>query len=257
MADNNNPIPADSVQTRAKLGTNIVYFALGAVTVLGVGAMAAIAFAPDKETASSIKDLLSTLLPVLGTWVGTVLAFYFSSENFSEAQRQTRDLVRQLTPEQKLQETPAMEAMIPLEGPNTSKLVLDRAPNTILLTELIQTHFNATGRNRLPVLDTKGAVKFVLHRSLIDKYLSEHLMANEGARSPLQASLQDLLTDQEYQKIAAAFETVGRTDSLHLAKQKLDSIRECADVFVTEDGTRRGRAIGWITNVIIAERAKV
>lgn len=256
MADNNNSIPAESVQTRAKLGTNIVYFALGAVTVLGVGAMVAIAFAQDPATASSIKDLLSTLLPVLGTWVGTVLAFYFSSENFSEAQRQTRDLVRQLTPEQKLQETSAMEAMIPLEGPNTAKLVLDRTPKDILLTDLLQS-FNSTGRNRLPVLDTKGAVKFVLHRSLVDKYLSAHMMANEGARSPLQASLQDLLMDPEYQKMATAFEAVGRGDSLIVAKQKLDSIRECADIFVTEDGSKKGKAIGWITNVIIAERARV
>jgi hypothetical protein len=37
--------------------------------------------------------VFATVLPVLATWVGTILAFYFGSENFRQAAQSTRDAI--------------------------------------------------------------------------------------------------------------------------------------------------------------------
>ena len=84
---------------RAKIGRRIVYFALTVLGLLGLAAIGAASFSKN-ESFGQVKDILGMLLPVLGTWVGTVLAFYFSKENFIAAAQQTSNLVRQLTPEQ-------------------------------------------------------------------------------------------------------------------------------------------------------------
>ena len=252
MPNLNSLIPQDTSQLRAALGLHIVYFSLAVVGVLGTVAVIALIFNP--EAAASIKDMLSTLLPVLGTWVGSVLAFYFTKENYSEAARQTVDLVRELTPEQKLEQTLAGDVMIAMDDAGTSKMLLDRQLAAIPLVEILQV-CNKVGRNRLPLLDGKGVLKFLIHRSLIDKFITEQMLA--GNANAAQLSLHDLLSNPDCLKMARAFETITRDDNLTTAKHKIDSIPECSDVFVTEDGTRNSRATGWITNVIIAERATI
>ena len=60
----------------------LVIAAIAALTILG-----AIVIANDKsEALTSLKRLL----PVMATWVGTVLAFYFGGENFESASKQVR-----------------------------------------------------------------------------------------------------------------------------------------------------------------------
>ena len=42
------------------------------------------------------------LLPVIGAWVGAVLAFYFGNENFDAASKSAANLVSELSPREKL-----------------------------------------------------------------------------------------------------------------------------------------------------------
>ena len=51
------------------------------------------------------KYVFGVLLPVIGTWIGTVLAFYFGQVNFEAASRSAA-IVRQLSPREKLQAEP-------------------------------------------------------------------------------------------------------------------------------------------------------
>jgi hypothetical protein len=43
-----------------------------------------------------------TLLPLWGTWIGTVLAFYFGKANFEAATQSYKDAIKTLTPEEKI-----------------------------------------------------------------------------------------------------------------------------------------------------------
>ena len=72
----------------------VITFSFSVIGALGVVAIIAIAFGDEKKV-SAIKDILSILLPVIGAWAGTVIAYYFSRENFESATKSTRSLVPQ------------------------------------------------------------------------------------------------------------------------------------------------------------------
>jgi len=95
----NDPTRAE-LAARANIGKNVIYFALTTVGVLGLAAILAALLIrkadpgmADKQVAL-IRDTFTMLLPVFDTWVGTVLAYYFSRENFAEAAKQTANLVK-------------------------------------------------------------------------------------------------------------------------------------------------------------------
>ena len=61
------------------------------------------------KNSANAKEILNILLPVLGTWVGTVIAYYFSKENFESANRSVKEMVKQLTPMEKLKSIAAKD----------------------------------------------------------------------------------------------------------------------------------------------------
>src|SRR6185437_8623600 len=57
------------------------------------------------------KTVFNTLIPMFGTWVGTVIAFYFARENYETAAKATKDLVGQLG-DDRLKQIPVKDAWI-------------------------------------------------------------------------------------------------------------------------------------------------
>jgi len=264
---NTNTDPNSShaeLAARADIGKNVIYFSLATVGILGLAAISAAVFLGDGDKDVGIadkrfalvRDTFTMLLPVLGTWVGTMLAFYFSRENFAEAAKQTANLVKQLSPEQKLEQIPVVEAMISLEDMTAVKYTLSKPEDKVKLWEdIVEGVFNKYDKNRLPILDDAGRVKYVIHRSIIDKFIAEKAISGDTDAKSL--SLSDMIASDNYGQVAAAFGAVGKTTKLIAVKQQIDGNPNCSDVFVTEDGTKNSRAVGWITNVIVAEKAKL
>jgi hypothetical protein len=246
---------------RIKIGQWIVLFALGTIGLLGLAAFGTIALISksgthNNESFNQVKDILGLLLPVLGTWVGTVLAFYFSKENFVAAAQQTSNLVRQLTPEQKLEVIPVEQVMLLIASPQTLKLTLSKKEEEIKLkTDILDTLLPEGSKNRLPCIDPEGKIRYILHRSLIEGFISKQALS--GGSNLADLTLKDLLASDQILGIATAFGTVGQTAKLNAVKALMDGNSLCSDVFVTVDGTKNGKAIGWITNVIVAENSKI
>lgn len=252
------PMDTEAI-ARSKIGRHVTYFALGATTVLGFTAILVALFTTGTDLEKRfnyVKDVLTILLPLIGTWVGTVLAFYFSKENFTAAAQQTANLVRQLTPEQRLQSIPVDEVMIDMLSDKTVKLPLtaDRGPEKLkLIADIVDAILEKEQRNRLPIVDQAGKVLYVLHRSYIDKFLVRR--AQDPTTPIANVTLKDLLADKDLQSVFQAFATVGRDARLIAVKQAMDGNTNCSDAFMTEDGTKGSRAIGWVTNVIVREKS--
>ena len=236
---------------RKSLGRTIIYFSLGVVAVLGITAIIAVA-ASSKESSAAVKDILSLLLPVISVWVGTILAFYYGKENYETAAKSTADLVKQLTPEEKLKSIPAKSVMIPIE--KASKLILDKPEDQMKLSDIIK-RLDTEKKKRLPIMDTNGCIKFIAHRSTVDQFIVQKAFAGKQLT---ELTLKDLIDDKDYHNIlTAGFGTINPSASLADAKILIDKIDLCLDVFITEDGTAQTKVIGWITNVIITEQARV
>lgn len=262
MVDNtqtpSNSLSEAEAIARSKIGRQVTYFALTTTFLLGFTAImvALLSKEADKERFVYVKDILTIILPLVGTWVGTVLAFYFSRENFVAAAKQTADLVRQLTPEQRLQSIAVTDVMLDMSAATTLKLTLptsEEATKIKIKADVVEALLEKNKRNRLPILDSTGKVLYVVHRNYIDQFLVKR--AEAGGTQVADATLQDLLDAEGLKAIFQAFAIVGKDARLIAIKQSMDGNPNCSDAFVTEDGTNGSKAIGWITNVMVQEKS--
>jgi hypothetical protein len=96
--DDSKPQINDWKSARTWLAIGLPVASLLAVTILSIVII-------NREDASdkgaAAQNVLHTVLPLVGTWVGTIIAFYFTKENFEAATRSVTDMARQLTSTEK------------------------------------------------------------------------------------------------------------------------------------------------------------
>jgi hypothetical protein len=192
--------------------------------------------------------VFNTLVPMFGTWVGTVIAFYFARENFAEATKSTRELVGQLG-DDRLKQIPVKEVWIPVDKIEAAELPAN-GPAGVSIDKLREM-LELKKFSRAPVWDANKVIKYILHESLIFKYLVRF-----KDRPQTGQTLEHLLTEAEYTKLATAIAFVGASATLADAKKAMDSNPDCQDVFVTTTGQASAPVAGWITNVVIAKSSK-
>src|SRR5436190_6847806 len=97
--------PLDDAGTRARLAIVVV-----SLSLIGIALASAIAliFATAPDRPEMARLVFASVLPLLGTWVGTVLAFYFVRENLQAATESTMRLTGRIQPG-----TPVEQVMIP------------------------------------------------------------------------------------------------------------------------------------------------
>jgi hypothetical protein len=262
-----NDKPEGDSRFRIALARTVTTWALVAILAIAaliilVAGINAIRF-PQKEQRDQFFDIakyiLGVLLPVIGAWVGTVLAFYFGQVNFEAASRSAANLVRQLSPREKLQAKPADQAMMKINEVTTFKIPSDKTEADIKIRELIDKGFEkdkSHPRQRLPILYAEGKGKYVLHRSTIDAFVAPKKRPPDVDESTL--SLKDLLEDAKLKDyIVNSFLPLAPNATLADAKDLLDKNPQCLDILVTQDGTKNGTVVGWITNVMVLNAATI
>jgi hypothetical protein len=213
------------------------------------------------------KFVFGAILPLLGTWVGAVLAHYFQKENLATATQSIADLAKTVSNTGKLSSLAAKDFMI---GPGkiiTLPAALQgQKDDQILLSDIIA-HLKTNKRDRIPLFaDNKGsgAAKCVIHLSKVEKYLADKAL-NAGGQNLTTLKLADLLTDAQLAPMfKSSFSLVKESATLAEAKAAMDSMTSapgvpgnCYDIFVTATGSASEPILGWITNDIINENAKV
>jgi hypothetical protein len=216
-----------------------------------------IAYQPGDEGLDRARDILqfifSSLLPLWGTWIGTVLAYYFAKENFESANKQVRELVTQVTSAtERLNTVRVTEVMMPFEKIKKVDVPVDKDPDTLVIDELYKTLTKDNVRRALIFKSRK--IVYVLHKSL----LSDFLFRNPGPAKSL--TIKEMKADGD-KDIQNAFTngvcTVSKSATLLDVKNLMDNLAGCQDVFVTGNGKRDEEVLGWISNVDIMEKLKV
>jgi hypothetical protein len=232
---------------REWLATIVVVVSLVAVALLG-------GISIRKGDAGAAKDILTMILPMIGTWVGTVLAFYFGKEQLEAATRSVTAIARELTPEEKLRSMKVTTKMIP----RTDACVFTQEPSKLMLLEAIKVLDNDKKGNRLPILTIRGQPLYVIHRSIVDRFISKNAAAGK-TRDELNAlTLDDLLNDPDFKDLTkSTFAVVPDTATLADAKRAMESLTWCQDVFVSHTGSADDPIVGWITNSIIEANSRV
>lgn len=236
----------------------------------------------SRLTTQATKDmtqlLLTAVLPLFGTWVGTVLAYFFSREGFEAASRAQLQLIEQMSPMDRLRQFKVVNRMVKRADMNVLQLTETEMndPRAVPFSRLID-HFKDPKTTRLPILGTDDRFFCLVHRSLKDRFIAleaeasaarsepvdlakltlKHLldMANQKKATPKSSEdAEPYATFGDLAKEAVAFVCIDRT--LADAKQEMDRVKRCQDVFVTRTGARNEPVLGWLTNVEFAKAAE-
>src|SRR6266498_220803 len=175
--------PVGQTQTRIWLAFGITGISIVGVVILG----ATIIIVTDAGVTQRAQTVLNAVLPLLGTWVGTVLAYFFSRENFESASRSVERLT-QLTLQEKLESMPVTSAMTP----RSKMLTVNDPRKEILLDVLAQ--LESKRAKRLPVLDNNDYPQALVFREGIVDYLYRFKTRTEDERKGL--TVQNLLDER-------------------------------------------------------------
>jgi hypothetical protein len=208
----------------------------------------AIGFASPAERPETTRLVLTAVLPLLGTWVGAVLAYYFARENMRTATESTLRLAAQAT--KGAEGTPVWQVMIPMAQIHAYDLGADEDAGNVTLRELHR-RMRSDKRQRIPILTASGAVRYVVHESTIAGFAAS-LSKDPGDEQQFTETMADLLQDDMSRKAIGALGFVGPDADVNDARVAMRSVELCNDVFVTTGGKKDDPVVGWLTNTDLA-----
>jgi hypothetical protein len=243
MSSNSN----SDARTRARLAIVVVSLSLVGIALVS---LTALVFASDANRPEMGRLIFASTLPLLGTWVGTVLAFYFARENLSAATESTSAATDSAARLFGLQTTtPITEVMIPKARMISHILAAGADVQAVKLVELY-TRMATAGVARIPILDASGAVLYVVHKATLDAFAAGLLPPK--VPTDLTEEMRDLLSNQDLKRLIEAIGFVGPGAIIGDARKEMRSITDCNDVYVTTSGKKSDPVIGWLTNTDLA-----
>jgi hypothetical protein len=253
--------------TQEKVATTVSWVVLTGTCLLGVLGMsiAIVAICKDKfDNAKEVLQILfATILPLFGTWIGTILAFYFSKENLAAANRTVEQLVNTITSDKKLASIKARDVMISIEKLTYKEYKTGTNDKTLNLKIDFLDFLNQKGISRIILLDEKKVAKYVLHRSIIESFIAEQYFTSQTATTstaPQALTFDDLkLKGNENVKavLRDGVKFIKEDANLSDAKTLIQNYSACNDVFITKTGLETEPVLGWITDKTIAESSIV
>lgn len=245
-------------QSRRWLTFFVVLIGVLGVVALGITALLARSTGPSDTLFERLKYVSATILPLLATWVGTILAFYFSKENLAAATQSVTELSKTLGSLEKLKSLPVSQKMRPFSAV-TFDQVDAGAEDTLLLSALLKKYANI---ERIIILDHINVVRLLIYKSMVEHYISQ---VATGAPAPKSGHSLDKLTLKDLvdsssdllQMFTTSFGFVAVSATLADAKQVMAKIPKCGDVFVTQTGQASEHLLGWVTDNLIAENSTV
>ena len=146
---------------------------------------------------------------------------------------------------------PVTSKMIPA-GDFFCKKLGEINPVSLKLMDLIK-ELDSRKLNRVPILTSEGHASQIVHRSMIDKFIVNRVLAPGGGVNAADLTLADILGDHEMKAVFDnTFVIVKRQATLAEANTAMLTRPGCSDVFVTAGGDRNESVQGWLTNVDIA-----
>ncbi len=245
------------------MGTNITRFVMWGTIIMGiVGISFSIVALNVDETRTKnaftiIQYVFGVLLPLWGTWIGTILAYYYSKDNFESANKSVQQIVDKFTSEKKLQSVKAKDVMIDREKLIVQVLSQTEDLSKFKLKEDCLDFLKANKIRRVIILDDKDCAKYVIHRDLISYFISSESLVDNSVKG---YTLKDMY-EKSSTDIKSTFDNsvkfIGEDSSLLEAKNIIQQNKLCQDVFITKNANANEPILGWITDITIAENSIV
>ena len=244
---------------RQKLANFII-----AIAVIG---LIIVSYIIIKEDGENSQMVFNALLPLLGTWVGTILAFYYGTKNYEAASKGYKSIISSLTPEV-LDDIKVDQIMIARKTMVALKWsdVKDKTVN-----EIYQLLLNLD-KSRLPIFGDNDQIQYIIHRSLLAENSEEFVDINSSMQSPgppedlpatplananpisspttpstkKPSTMSEFVT--KHKGVIDKIIWVGQNEILEKVRQKMIQNPNVQDIFVKNE---KGELVGWLTNTLI------
>lgn len=242
-----------SHEGRARLARLVIVGSFLTLFLL-VGAIIVLAQADNTTGSDAAKTAFNTVLPVLAGWVGTVLAFYFSSATQERTSASLDNFINR-SHAGGGSTTRISEKMIPYAG-IVKRYLGDVDGKPVTPKDVSFADILASFDTKLPGGGTvtrlffvdKGVFKYVLHQATFDAF---------RVKTP-SGTLADLLTDEDTLKqISKLVVFVTSNATLAEAKAALDKVDGAQDIVVTGSGNATEPMLGWLSNVDLIKAIEV
>ena len=252
------PASSDSVDSRTRARLALI-FVLG-----GTAAIMAMAIIDVWHPGNTVADKVFTaILGVAGTWVSTILVFYFSRENFQAAQSTlSAAVVAAQSGSRPRVDSSLSAAMTPLD--KLTPLPLSGAdPEASLPLSKLCSILSAQEES-VPIL-IDGAAKYMVHNSSLFRFIADRSMAGQPV---IMTAGADATTFKEmtafaiqngpnkgrtFGDVLSTFITLPLSATVNTAKTELLKASGVQDIVVTQDGSPGGQMLGLLTSEAIAQ----
>jgi len=194
------------------------------------------------KTFEAAQWVFNAVVPLVGTWIGAVIAFYFGRDNYDAAARQAIALTRDT-----LDDLSVGNIMIHTKTIVAKKIDKGKE-NTEMITDLIKLYKDVE-KDRIPIFSTDIIPRYIIHLDFLEKYREENKTISDDALK-LDKLFQDhpeKLSDQK----EMGFITISKDKTVKEALEKMKGVKNCRDVFITDNGKASGRVLGWLTDSLI------
>lgn len=218
---------------RSLLAILITTFSIIGITIISI---IFIIVSPPADRKTSASQVFSGVLPLYGTWVGTLLAFYFAKENFEAA----KDAFQSSSTSSDLESIPVSSVVS-----TTRFFSVDEKSYSEKSLGDIKNELEKNNRRRLPILKESGNLKYLVYERDIDKY------AGEQGNSYDNKNLKDFIEyvdNNTKSDLIKPVVYVEKDISLAKADDKRRKKDGCQDIIVTENGEADSKVIGYITD---------
>jgi hypothetical protein len=232
------------------------------VSCIGIFIAASFSYfgAADAATkATNSREIFSALIPLFSTWVGTILAFYFSRANFEAANKAVGDANRavgqaldKLTPDERLQRTSVGQVMKNRKAIQGIKLSPTKDETKTFISEIRE--LIDKGFSRVIIFSESDAVKYVIPDAVFNKFVADSALGAtpvDPANTTLATLLATKLGDKDYKLAATRFAVVKADATLKDARDAMVAVADAKDAFVTKTGKVEEPVEGWLTNTDI------
>jgi len=230
-----------STPTNQNSNNSRIWIAVGTMgfAALTITALAIIAILKQPDETMTIFNIV---LPVMASWVGTILAFYFGKENFESANKSVRDMIEKISPEQREQSL-VKAIMRDIHNTVYFQFTRGKTDKDVTVAELRKL---LTGKiSRLLILDNESRPRYIIHDSRFSSFLLSGGKEND--------TLEKFIADNQKEGISfglnKGFIIVSEDTTLGEAKKRLKEHPSCQDIFITKTGTDKEPLSGWISNI--------
>jgi len=217
------------------------------IVISGILLIAVLAFfivnlANENDKFESAKWVFNAIIPLIASWIGTVLAFHFGRENYESATKQALALTKEV-----LEDISVENVMISIKTIVYRKI--DPADDDKSLLDPIITLYKDIDKDRIPIFTSALHPRLIIHRNTMIEYFN----GKKGSKAD--PNLKDMLADNPNKyslEKEEGFVLISIKNTVEEALNKMSSIKGCQDVFVTKNGKEKEEVLGWLPNTLIS-----